>query len=162
MKIVTGDLLKAKEQYIVHQCNCVSVKSAHLAYYMFQAFPYANIYAPRHSRPWNAPLPEGERPGDIVIKGNGEDQRYVLAMLAQYYPGKPRYPDSKRDGYAARQSYFKQCLEKIASVSGIEEVAFPWKIGCGAAGGDWGVYQNMIETILPKSLHVVTYRRPGD
>ena len=144
IEIVEGDIVRATEQYICHQCNCVTNRAAHLAAYVFQHFPYADIYKDR-SFP-HQPGPGG-MPGDIVIRGNGSDQRLVVAMLGQYYPGKPRFPESKRDGFEARQGYFAACLDKIAEIPGLVSVAFPYQVGCGAAGGSWPAYLAMIEEL---------------
>jgi hypothetical protein len=39
-----GDLLDATEQFIAHQCNCISQNAGGLAFYLFKKFPYANVY----------------------------------------------------------------------------------------------------------------------
>lgn len=156
IEIIEGDIVRATEQYVCHQCNCVTNRAAHLAAYVFQHFPFADIYKDR-SFP-HQPGPGG-MPGDIVIRGNGLDQRLVIAMLGQYYPGKPRFPDSKRDGYEARQAYFASCLEKISAIPGLESVAFPYQVGCGAAGGNWTEYLAMLEDLAARiSGKVVIYK----
>lgn len=131
IEIVSGDLFDAKEKYLCHQCNCVTNKAAHLSQAVFARYPYADIYSGRT---------EHDKPGRIVVKGNGQDQRYVINMLGQYYPGKPRYPLSSLDGSVVREKYFHQCLLRIAQVPDLESLAFPWRIGCGAAGGMWEHY----------------------
>ena len=142
MQIITGNLLDSSETYLCHQCNCVSNRSAHLAEAVFKKFPWADIYSKR-TYPWTPP--EKEQLGDIIICGNDKN-RLVINMLAQYYPGRSRFPHSKTDGILVRQDAFKSCLIKIAkSAEPDESIAFPWGIGCGAAGGDWGVYLKMIQ-----------------
>lgn len=156
VEIIDGDIVRATEQYICHQCNCVTNRAAHLAAYVFQHFPYADVYKGR-SFP-HQPGPGG-MPGDIVIRGNGGDQRLVIAMLGQYYPGKPRFPESKRDGFEARRSYFGACLDKIARIPGLESLAFPYQVGCGAAGGDWAEYFRLIEKMASGiTARVVIYK----
>jgi hypothetical protein len=95
IEIVTGDLFDSKEKYLCHQCNCVTNKAAHLAQSVFEHYPYADIYSART---------EPSKPGTIEIRGNGQDQRYVIALLGQYYPGKSKYPQSDLDGQWARKS----------------------------------------------------------
>ena len=65
-------------------------------------------------------------------------------MFAQFYPGTPGFPDSNKDGYLARENYFKQCLDKISKIKDIKSIAFPYLIGCGIAGGNWNNYLDMI------------------
>lgn len=157
IEIVTGDLFDAKEKYLVHQCNCVTNKAAHLAFDVFEKYPYANIYAPRT---------EPDKPGHIIIKGNGQDERYVVAILGQYYPGRPKYPLSSLDGLAVREKYFYNGLLRLAEVPDLESIAFPWRIACGAAGGNWehylGKITNFAQYVGEKGVKVKIYRREGD
>jgi len=100
-------------------------------------FPHADIYTGRASP---------DVPGTIVVRGEwGEPERPVVNMLAQYYPGEVRFEDSKKDGFSARLLYFKRCLSSMVELSDsvlTESFAFPWRIGCGAAGGNWDDYMD--------------------
>lgn len=146
IQTIQGNLLDATEQYIVHQCNCVSVQTAGLAYSIFHKFPYADVRE-KH-------LNGHSEPGTIDIHGNGKDQRYVINLFGQYYPGEPRYPGSKKDGYDARIYYFMRGLDEVFSIPGIESVAFPWMIGCGLAGGDWERYERLLNLFSKSFPHV--------
>lgn len=136
-----GDLLEAKTQYIVHQSNCVTKRAKHLALSVFTKFPYANIYAPRLKGHYI------DKPGNIIIKGDGEDQRFVIAILGQYYPGKAKYAN---DTPVKRFEWFRQGLAKIEKIEGLTSIAFPARIGCGAAGGDWKKYKEEIVQLAKK------------
>lgn len=158
IKIITGDIFNSKEKYLCHQCNCITQRAAHLSQDVFTKYPYANIYSGRETP---------DRPGYIIVRGNGQDQRYVINMLGQYYPGKPKYPNSSLDGLAPREKYFHQCLLRVANIPNLESVAFPWRIGCGAAGGIWEHYlatltnfANYVE--ITQEARVVVSRREGD
>jgi len=150
LKVVKGDLFDTQAKYLCHQCNCVTSSAAHLAWHVFKRYPYADVYSPRKETILQNSIDEPQviwskdTPGDIIIRGNGEDQRYVVAILGQYYPGTPRYPNDELDGTIARQKYFHQALWKLVQVEDLHSVAFPWGIGCGAAGGDWNVYYKII------------------
>jgi len=135
IEIISGDLLKAKEKYICHQTNCLSINSAGLAKSIFNIFPYANTYKSRI---------KANLPGTIDILGNGFDQRFVINMYAQYYPGYSQSNDAK-DTKEKREEYFYQCLLKIAKIPNLESIAFPHNIGCGLAGGDWVKYFDMLQ-----------------
>jgi hypothetical protein len=134
-ELVEGSLLDSDTKYIVHQCNCVTNRAAHLSAAVFQRFPWADIYSPRAGL--DVPRPD-EQTGMIAIRGDGDQERLVVAILGQYYPGSPRFPNSNRDGYRARQGYFLSGLRCLLDIDGLDSVSFPWGIGCGAAGGDWG------------------------
>ena len=156
IKTITGDLTEATEKYIVHQCNCVSHFAAGIAQTIFTAFPYANVYANRM---------EEDVPGDILICGNGKDQRYIVNLMGQYYPGGPS--ETTNDDEFARRNYFYKGLLKLAKVPNLESVAFNYRIGCGIAGGNWEWYKGTIENLARFVLEdqgatTVIYQREGD
>ena len=150
LEITAGDLLESPAKYICHQCNCITTHSAGIAFDIFNKFSYSDIYKDRQ---------EWDTPGRIKICGNGADQRYVINMLSQLYPGTPRYQDSYKDGFAARECYFQECLDQIADIKDLDSVGFPYKIGCNMAGGNWGHYYEMICNFADKvDAKVYIYR----
>lgn len=159
IEIIKGNLLEAKEKYIAHQCNAVSNQAGGLAYYIFKKFPYADIYQSR-PHPFRAMGPDF--PGHFVVKGDGHKDRFVINMIAQYYPGNPLAENSLLDGFNARESYFDKCLIGMAKVPNMESIAFPHSIGCGLAGGNWENYLQMLEMFeigvnLKQTVRVVIY-----
>jgi len=88
----------------------------------------------------------------IKILGNGEDQRFIINMYSIFYPGSPKYPNSKLDGTIARQNNFYICLNKIAKINNLESIAFPYKICCDLAGGDWKYYYGVLKNLLMKNI----------
>ena len=134
--VKTGNLFASDAKYIVHQCNCVSQKSAHLAKDMFQRFRYADVYTGRQTP---------DKLGTIAIRGDGESQRYVINMFGQYFPGRCKYPNGSKDNPQLREKAFADYLKEIEKIGDLNSIAFPWGIGCGAAGGDWAKYQSMID-----------------
>lgn len=154
LEIVSGNLIEAKEKYLCHQTNCVTNRSAHLAKTVFKAFPYADIYTLRKSP---------DSPGTIIVSGDGDTQRYVINLLGQYYPGSPRYPDSTLDGYKAREKYLRLGLFAVSKIPNLESIAFPFKMGCGAAGGNWESYLTILTNFAnyvekTQSAKVVVYK----
>lgn len=125
---VEGDLLDFECQYIAHQCNCVSVGSAGIAAAIFKKYPESNTYL-KHDE-------QRSVPGTIDVIGR------VINMYSQYYPGHARY-NNDTDG--KRRKWFKKCLFEISKIDGIESVAFPYKIGCNLAGGNWNENRKMLE-----------------
>lgn len=158
-EIVEGNLFDSEAQYITHQCNCVTWVAAHLAKDMFYNYPYADIYTPRRNN-----RDKHDEPGTIIIKGNGKDQRYVINLLGQYYPGKPSSQRKDVDSPDLRKKYFFNGLQKIIEIPNLKSVAFPWGIGCGAAGGDWNFYKGLIDKmadfIADEGVKVYIYKLP--
>jgi O-acetyl-ADP-ribose deacetylase (regulator of RNase III) len=129
IEIIKGNLLDAPEQYIAHQVNAISITSSGLANAIFTRFPYADIYTNRT---------HFDVPGTIIISGNeSQNERLIIQMVAQFYPGYPMEGASNLDSYKLRQKYFYKCLSKISKIENLKSVAFPYLIGCGLAGGDW-------------------------
>lgn len=158
--VIDGDLFGTDAKYLCHQCNCVTRRSAHLSAEVFRRYPWADIYTGRPAGRYEPP--EGRRPGDIVVMGDGGSRRFVVNMLGQFYPGKVRFPDSAKDGFKARRVAFAGCLLKILRLGDLHSVAFPWGIGCGAAGGDWSQYLPILERFAARArAKVIIYRLPG-
>jgi O-acetyl-ADP-ribose deacetylase (regulator of RNase III) len=158
IETIIGDLLLAPNKYIVHQTNCVSEgKAAGLAYYLFNKFPHADCYKNRS---------EPSIPGTLDIRGDGLNTRFVVNLMGQYLPGSS-WGDTQGDAPEDRKFYFHRCLSRLAKIDNLVSVAFPYKIGCGIAGGDWDWYYNNIckfaEHVKNKQqAEVVIYQRPED
>jgi len=149
--IVEGDLLKAPEQYIVHQCNCVTINAKGIALSINKKYPWANIYSERKTLVVNgtrrnlATVNTRDIPGTIKIQSSPMGSKHVICMFSQYYPGKPNmqtsYNKNTLDTVHDRSKWFTKCLDKIAEeLPDVKTLAFPYKIGCGLAGGDWYLY----------------------
>jgi hypothetical protein len=124
-----GDLLKlnlGEEEYIVHQANCQSTYARGLAQHLFRVYPEANTYNPTFTRV----------PGTISVHGP------IINMYAQDTPGKTR-SNNQRD---KRLEWFQNGLDEIGDqLLDAKKIYFPYKIGCGMAGGNWVDYLKMIQ-----------------
>lgn len=144
--LLCGDLLTCKRQYIVHQINCTHRgQAAGLAKHLFQAYPYADTYATRT-------LPS--TPGTIILYPACSQEQGVINLCAQYHKGKPNWRD---DSAAQRQQWFQECLDAVAQQDSIQEVAFPYGIGCGLAGGSWFDYLEMITRWAARNPHLSVF-----
>ena len=142
VKIIPGSIINSEAKYIAHQCNCLTTYGAGTAKAIFDSFPYSDIYKTREKCfDWEK---SRDKPGIIIIKGNGQDQRFVINMLAQVFPGKPKYNEGV-DSSESRLKYFRKCLIEILKIKDLESISFPYGIGCNLAGGDWEKYFKMID-----------------
>jgi len=142
VKIISGNIIDSDAQYIAHQCNCLTTYGAGTAKAIFDKFPYSDIYKTREfCSNWRK---SRDKAPSIVIRGNGEGERYVINMLAQIFPGKPKFTDGI-DCSEKRLKYFRECLISILKISGLKSIAFPYGIGCNLAGGDWEKYSDMLD-----------------
>jgi len=159
---IEGDLLECDVQYIAHQCNCVSKTASGLAGDIFKKFPWADIYSPRKKCD-NLPM-DGQEFGEIVVCGDGEQERYVINMMAQYRGGgiiESVQGEDQKDGEIARKEHFMKALNKITKIENLKEIAFPYGVGCGIAGGDWNVYAELIDrfvSLVDADVYIIKLR----
>ncbi len=153
-----GDLLKATEQYIVHQTSCRVRRGLGLAKVIFDRFPHANVYKIK-SQAWSVASvgKQHSRPGTIDVRGGtGGNGRGVINLMGQDHPGK------RPEAWEDRQIYFTWGLTCIAEIEGLRSVAFPHGIGCGLAGGRWRNYEAMLRDFATRvaPVRVVIYKLP--
>lgn len=154
LKIVNGDIIKCDADFIVQQCNCLTVTAHGLSASIAAAHPNADAY--KHRRRLgkrNLAIPEDrDRPGTMKILDTK-----VVCLFGQWRPGRietsyfSTYPESP-DGVETaelRKTWFQRALDEFGTVldkkEGSVKVAFPMFIGCGLAGGDWKEYKKMID-----------------
>ena len=150
MLLKQGDLLEAIEDYIVQQCCCTACRPHGLSKAIADRFPHGNVYAKRKpvAPRRNTACPEDRpQPGTTLIVGNGTNERYIACLFGQMAMGLPgKYeafgiPDKGTD----REKYFSQSLEHLSKqIPASSTLAFPYKIGCGLAGGNWSNYEKIL------------------
>ena len=134
---IKQDITKVKKGYIVQQCNCITLYPLGLARDLDKAFPGSCPYYERKSLTSNtAKEQDRDSPGTVQSVDFGDV--VILNLFGQYAPGKPsRGVDSREN----RLEYFKHGLEIIEDYLKDRkddwDVYFPYKIGCGLAGGRW-------------------------
>jgi len=145
---VSGNVLDAKEDYICHQCNCITSNSMGLAKDLFERYPHANTY--RNRRRYQPDT--HDKPGTILVADR------IINMFAQLSPGKP----TKQETRSMRLHWFEQCLTHISQLPNIKSIAMPSHIGCGLAGGDWKVYRGLLQQFVQDhNITVVLYTMPS-
>ena len=150
---IKGDLLEVKNGIIGHGVNCQGVMGSGLALGIKNKYP--SVYEAYMQRVMHAPfassllgtvqvvstLPDGvyDPKGDTVLVAN-------IFTQNKYGKDGKRYLD-----YEALYVGF----EKLYNRSSMYDLplCIP-KIGCGLAGGDWGIVSLMIEKAYPKDVYV--------
>lgn len=115
--------------------------------------------SPQSTKPVSSnrtPVENRGKPGTVEFRQEGDI--VVANMLGQFYTGKSdRFGDA--DTSKKREQWFQQCLDKIEvylseNAETKTTIAFPWKIGCGLAGGIWTNYLAMIMRFAVKMTMV--------
>jgi O-acetyl-ADP-ribose deacetylase (regulator of RNase III) len=143
MSVITiknEDIVNATEQYIVHQTNCCTTYPKGLSKHIFDKFPDANVYKCR-----NHFLKNYDKPGTIIVRGK------IINAMGQWDKSKPK---GDFDSYKNRLAWFSQCMNAIVNINGIESLAFPYKIGCGLAGGNWDDYFTTIKRFSNENSYI--------
>jgi len=125
-----SDICDTDAQVIVQQCNCITKTAQGLAKVLAERFPHADFYSQRE---------KPSKPGTIEMRG-GKGKKWICAFYSQRKPGGP----TEKEHSLARVEWFKMCLARLANTKGLKSIAFPYKIGCGLAQGDWDVYHRML------------------
>lgn len=146
VEIIQENLLQTKCTYIAHQCNCICTKPHGLSAQIAKKYPWADVYSQRPTSIQRNRALIWEVPGTIRAFTRGN--KTVLCLLAQANPGKPgeyKWIPGVRDGPEERLEWFKQCLSQLDSMNLKVDVAVPFMIGCGLAGGHWPDYLEALE-----------------
>lgn len=148
INIVIGDLLRSKENLILHQVNCQAVMGSGVAKQIRDMWGFVyeeyNSYCKSHVNP-------KELLGKAQFVKVNEDQ-YVVNLFGQNTYG---YNGNRFTNYEAIYS----ALEKVSAIAKKNKlsVAIPFKIGCDRGGANWEIVYKMIETLL-KDIEVVIYK----
>lgn len=111
-----------KAQYLCNLCDCVSIgkKGDPMVLKVFDQFPYANCYIDRIAT-------KKAIPGTVQLRGDGNNNPYVINLFVQHYPGEPKsYPN---DNIMKRLEWFNSCLDRLLDLPEINNLAFPDNIG---------------------------------
>jgi len=154
VKIIKGDITESECKYLAHQCNCNTVKSHGLSKTIADKWPWADIYSKRVAIGYRNATIKPSIPGTIELITNQnsdeDDKKMIICLFAQWAPGKcgdyaRYYPKTYNDTKENRLAWFKECLAKIDELN-LDEIAMPYKIGCGLAGGNWKTYEQILES----------------
>ena len=146
-KIIVGNLLESDCEYICHQVNCQGRMGSGIAKQIRNKWEavydmYMNVASPSQ-------LGHIQK---VFVQDPKINMRCIINMFAQEYYG---YDGRRYTSYDA----FWNCLSEIkAKTPKGSKIGFPWKIGCGLGGGNWGVIYQMIIEVLNNDYEVCFYQ----
>lgn len=143
-----GDLLRSSCNIIVHQVNCQGVMGSGIAKQIRDKWP--EVYTDYQKFIEN-----------VYINKMAKDSEDLLGLIStsRVYDGGAVYVVNffSQDQYLPRNichtsTYaFRKCCEALKEliarhyVKDYCVIGFPYKIGCGLAGGDWSIISKIIE-----------------
>lgn len=139
VNIVVGDLLKAKENIIVHQVNCQGVMGSGIALQIKNKFP---VVYDRYIE--KASLSKNDKERLLGQVQFVETKDYLVANLF----GQLTYGREKKKYTNYEAIYNGLLLIKRVAKGNELSVAIPYKIGCDRGGADWDIVYMMIEKIF--------------
>lgn len=137
VKIISGNLLDSKEDYICHQVNCRGVMGSGVAKAIRDKWPEVyDAYLQYVSMCVGTPL------GSVYFAPIENGNQEVANMFAQFTYG---YDGLRYTSYDA----FCNCLSILArDIPKSKTIAFPYKIGSDRGGANWNIIYAMICEIL--------------
>ena len=149
VKIISGNLLDAKEDIICHQVNCQGVMGSGVAKAIREKWP--EVYLAYKTACYN----QGSMSllGHVCYAENG-NQQVIANMFAQNLYG---YDGNRYTSYDA----FYKCLENIrVTMPDHLSIAFPYKVGSDRGGASWNIIYAMICDVLG-DREVTIYKLEG-
>lgn len=137
VKVISGNLLDSKEDYICHQVNCQGVMGSGVARAIRDKWPEVyDAYLQHISMCFGTPL------GSVCYAPIDNSSQEVVNMFAQFSYG---YDGLRYTSYDA----FCNCLNAMArDIPKSKTIAFPYKIGSDRGGANWNIIYAMICEIL--------------
>ena len=145
IKTVNGDLLDAKETYLVHQVNCVGAMGRGLALSIRNKYPDVFRRYQQYCEEHRVKYLLGR-----VLLIPTDDGKVICNVFAQNGYG----TNQQQTDYAALSKALTS-LEKIVPYN--EAIAIPYGMSCGLGGGSWEIVEQMIRDIFKKHK-IVFYR----
>lgn len=143
MKTITGNLLEVKKGIIAHQVNCLGIMGAGLALQIAKRWPHVDDQYEK------------------LTKVPKIREQHVLLGYVQFVPVSQELTVANVFGqhetvhkgrgvatdYAALEEAFRDI--DLACNGDTSRVFFPFKFGCGLAGGDWRRVLELLEHYCP-------------
>ena len=156
LNIIKKDLIKAFKEneinVIIQQCNVFCTQGSGLAKNIRQEYP--EVYNVDAATIKGDRSKLGTFTHAVINRENISPVGYIINLYGQYAYGKGLQTD-----YDAQRKGFKNIVEFLNNCGSVDtiKIGLPL-IGCGLAGGDWNVVQQIIkEELVDKGFNVSVY-----
>lgn len=131
---VYGDLLESDCTVIAHQANCISTMGSGIAKQIKEKYPEA------YEADCKSPLIPTQKLGNFTCAPIGDIR--VVNLYGQYDYG----TDKVYTNYEALYLSIDKMFSFLDRTQDDFKLGMPHKIGCGRAGGDWNIVQQILIT----------------
>ena len=146
-KYIKGDITKTELKYIAHGCNCQNKMGSGVAKALFTKFP--EVKERYHNKFKHIEITNYKYLLGSVQTVISNDKKIFNCFTQEYYG----YDGKKYVNYCSIVKAFLS-LAYILKDSG--PLAIP-KIGCGLAGGDWNIVEQLINDTVGDDLEIWVY-----
>lgn len=136
--IVRGNLLNSDCTVIIHQANCFAKMGAGIAKQIRDKYPESYVA----DKDFGIPVGSKKRLG-LYSAAKAKSGQLIFNMYSQYHYGRGTRTDYKAFEKALRMIIIEATHSQLSKV----KIGLPYGIGCGLAGGDWSIVQNIINKI---------------
>ncbi len=143
-KYIVGDITETELKYIAHGVNCQNVMGSGVAKALYTKFPEVKQMYHKFFE-----YPRGGSPLGLTQLVHTEQGKGIYNLFTQEYYG---YDGKRYVNYAA----ICNCFMELAQYRKGEKIAIP-KIGCGLAGGDWNIVEQLINDTVGDDLEIWVY-----
>lgn len=137
----TGDLFEQNDvNIIVHQCNCFHTMGGGIARLIKEKY-----YPEAYEADLKTEYGSKDKLGTYSMYVHEKDHMIIINLYSQFNYG----CDNNQTDYEAMRKGFQNLREEFCN-SGISEtvIGIPHGIGCGLAGGDWNIVENIIKEVF--------------
>lgn len=145
LKYYSGDIFHSDADLICHQVNCQGVFGRGIAGQIKKLFPEVEKTYKVITKQWQEQSggTTSALLGRVSAQPVEKDGRWFL--IANLY-GQDDYGKNKvYTDYKALEQAVKEIRDFVDVRQKQEKVAFPYGIGCGNAGGDWNIVEEIIK-----------------
>jgi len=145
-KYIKGDITETELKYIAHGVNCQNVMESGVAKALFTKWPKVKEKYHKYCNEMTELLGSAEQVWT--------EKKCIYNLFTQFDYGNS-YKNGKRYvNYAAIVECFQHVKDDLCGVGNI--LAIP-KIGCGLAGGDWNIVEQLINDTVGDDLEIWVY-----
>lgn len=141
MKVIEGDLFDVTEGIIAHQTNCLGVMGSGVAAIVRQRYPEA----------FQAYAELCQRNGPGTLLGMVQPVQVTPRLTVLNVFGQAAFGSKGRNtSYDATADAWEKIGERFEG----ETIHIPYLMGCALGGGDWDIYEKIVDTFHPNTVAV--------